>query len=230
MSDTAADTKSGSNEDTRKVRLRSAEGDSYELPYESALLSILVKNTIEVEDSDEDADGDDDDDDKDSDIYEIDIPKVSSNTLAYVVKYMRHYVEEEAMEPLTTPLSGNDIKTIFASEPWYRDYIENMDRPMVFKIVQAANYMEIQVSTVLCVESFLFMCRSHQTLCSWPVRFIPHVLSFQLLISFPASLHDIFIPAVVGYCLFACQYRTCWKVRGADSTYTKPTQDDRRRA
>ena len=67
MSDTAADTKSGSNEDTRKVRLRSAEGDSYELPYESALLSILVKNTIEVEDSDEDADGDDDDDDKDSD-------------------------------------------------------------------------------------------------------------------------------------------------------------------
>ena len=168
MSDTDAVAKTGANsEDTRKVRLRSAEGDSYELPYESAFLSILVKNTIEVEDSDED-DGDDDDDDKESDIYEIDIPKVDSNTLAHVVKYMRHYVEEEAMEPLTTPLNGNDIKTIFASEPWYRDYIENMDRSMVFKIVQAANFMEITVSTVLCVESFLFMYWSHQILCSCP--------------------------------------------------------------
>ena len=143
MSDTAADAKSGGSEDSRKVRLRSAEGDSYELPYQSALLSILVKNTIEVEDSDDD-DDDDDNDNKESDVYEIDIPKVSSNTLAHVVKFMRHHVEEEAMEPLTTPLNGNDIKTIFASQPWYRDYIENMDRSMVFKIVQAANFMEIQ--------------------------------------------------------------------------------------
>ena len=137
-----SDSKSGVSEDTRKVRLRSSEGDSYELPYESALLSILVRNTIEVEDSDDD-DGDGNDN-QESDVYEIDIPKVSSNTLAHVVKYMRHYVEEEEMQPLTTPLNGNDIKTIFASQPWYRDYIENMDRSMVFKIVQAANYMEIQ--------------------------------------------------------------------------------------
>lgn len=141
MSDIAAESKSGANGDARKVRLRSAEGDSYELPYESSLISILVKNTIEVEDSDYD---DDDNNDQETDMYEIDIPKVSSNTLAHVVKFMRHYVEEQAMEPLTTPLNGNDIATIFASQPWYRDYIENMDRSMVFKIVQAANFMEIQ--------------------------------------------------------------------------------------
>ena len=140
-----SDSKDGASGNARKVRLRSSEGDSYELPYESALLSILVKNTIEVEDSDDD--GDDDggnNDNQESNIYEIDIPKVSSNTLAHVVKYMRHYVEEEEMQPLTTPLNGNDIKTIFASQPWYRDYIENMDRSMVFKIVQAANFCEIQ--------------------------------------------------------------------------------------
>ena len=154
MSDSAADAKSGASEDNRKVRLRSAEGDSYELPYQSALLSILVKNTIEVEDSDDDDDEDGGNDNKESDIYEIDIPKVSSNTLAHVVKFMRHHVEEEAMEPLTTPLNGNDIKTIFASQPWYRDYIENMDRLMVFKIVQAANFM-VNIDNTFDCNTFL---------------------------------------------------------------------------
>jgi S-phase kinase-associated protein 1 len=150
MTDTAEDAQAGgksTGQSARKVRLRSAEGDSYELPYEAAVLSILVKNTVEVEDDESDDDGYDGDgggNGENSAMYEMDIPKVSSNCLAHVVQYLRHYVEVEAMEPIPEPLNGNDIHTIFASQPWYRDYIANMDRSMVFKVVQAANFMEIQ--------------------------------------------------------------------------------------
>jgi len=148
MSDTAsaeAGPQSPGKAEGRKVRLRSAEGDSYELPYEAAVLSMLVKNTLDVEDSDDDDDDDDDENENkgSSEVYELDIPKVSSNCLAHVVKFQKHYIEEP-MNELTTPLNGTDIDTIFASQPWYRDYITNLDRSMVFKIVQAANYMEIQ--------------------------------------------------------------------------------------
>lgn len=129
----------------RKVRLRSAEGDTYELPYEAALLSILVKNTIDVEDSDDDDDNDDEDieNDRSDEVYEIDIPKVTACCLANVVKFLKHHATEP-MHELTTPLSGTDIDTILASQPWYRNYISDMDRGMVFKVVQAANYMAIQ--------------------------------------------------------------------------------------
>ena len=159
MSDTAntsqlqADRKSpgdagdtGSSMGRKIVRLRSAEGDSCELPYEAAVLSILVKNTIDVEDSDDDGDnndGEDAENDASEEMYEIDIPKVGTNCLANIVKFLRHHATEP-MHELQTPLNGTDIDTILASQPWYRNYISDMDRPMVFRLVQAANYMEIQ--------------------------------------------------------------------------------------
>jgi len=129
----------------RKILLRSAEGDCYELPYEAAVLSILVKNTIDVEDSDDDDANEDEDTENggSEEVYEIDIPKVGNNCLAHVVKFLKHHATEP-MHELTTPLNGTDIDTILASQPWYRSYISDMDRPMVFRIVQAANYMEIQ--------------------------------------------------------------------------------------
>lgn len=158
MSDTAntspqlqADPKSpsgaGDTAHHRIIRLRSAEGDSYELPYEAAVLSVLVKNTIDVEDSDDDGDynndGEDAENDASEEMYEIDIPKVGTNCLAHVVKFLKHHATEP-MHELQTPLNGTDIDTILASQPWYRNFISDMDRPMVFRLVQAANYMEIQ--------------------------------------------------------------------------------------
>jgi len=125
------------------VRLRSAEGDTYELPYEAAVLSILVKNTIDVEDSDDDDGDNNDENDRSEEVYEIDIPRVSSNCLALVSEFLKRHATEP-MHELQTPLNGTDIDTILASQPWYRNYISDMDRPMVFRIVQAANYMEIQ--------------------------------------------------------------------------------------
>ena len=127
----------------RIIRLRSAEGDTYELPYEAAVLSVLVKNTIDVEDSDDDDDEEDTENDGSDEVYEIDIPKVKSNCLAHCVKFLKHHATEP-MHELQTPLNGTDIDTILASQPWYRNYISDMDRPMAFRIVQAANYMEIQ--------------------------------------------------------------------------------------
>ena len=118
----------------RKIRLRSREGDGYEVQYRAAKLSKLVEDSL-------DEDEDDGEDGAEEEVKELEIPKVSSNCLSKVVQFMKHH-EEEALADIITPLEGEDLATIITQE-WYRDFV-SADQSMIFELISAANYMQVQ--------------------------------------------------------------------------------------
>ena len=118
----------------RKIRLRSKDGDAYEIEERAAKLSKFVETTIDCDD-----DGEEHADDED--MIEVPILKVSSNCLSKVVQFMEHY-DEDPLKEIKTPLEGEDLDTIVKQE-WYRTFI-SADLKMVFELTSAANYMEIQ--------------------------------------------------------------------------------------
>ena len=120
------------------VILRSQDGDTYEIPASAARLSQLVKTTIECN-----SDDDDEEEDNENILEPIDLPKVGSNCLERVVNFCIHY-ENEPMLPIDASSKKEDTLEKIVTQTWYQDFIIDMDQTMVFELLTAANYMEIQ--------------------------------------------------------------------------------------
>eukprot|EP00566_Odontella_aurita_P026471 CAMPEP_0113542190 /NCGR_PEP_ID=MMETSP0015_2-20120614/9465_1 /TAXON_ID=2838 /ORGANISM="Odontella" /LENGTH=177 /DNA_ID=CAMNT_0000442211 /DNA_START=308 /DNA_END=838 /DNA_ORIENTATION=- /assembly_acc=CAM_ASM_000160 len=119
--------------DERVVKLRSKDGDEFELSAKAAKLSALIKTSIECDEEDEDED--------DQEPIVVDMLKVESSCLEKVVEFLEHH-SEDPMDAIETPLNGNTLDEVVKQE-WYRNFI-GVPQSMVFELVTAANYMEIQ--------------------------------------------------------------------------------------
>lgn len=84
----------------------------------------------------------DDDDDEEIKDTEIRCPKVNTQVLAKVVEYCTHYQTVEEMNAISTPLSGETLEEVVSQE-WYVNFCD-MEREMLFKLVAAANYLNIK--------------------------------------------------------------------------------------
>jgi hypothetical protein len=100
----------------------------------SAKLSQLVADATEKFESD----CDDDTNDKPT---PVDILKVESDCLDKVVEFLNHY-EKEPLEEIVTPLADNTFEGV-VKQQWYREFV-NVDNPMLFDLVTAANFMAIR--------------------------------------------------------------------------------------
>ncbi|KAL7462266.1 hypothetical protein ACHAXS_005463 [Conticribra weissflogii] len=120
-----------------EIRLVSRDGKEFTLPYSGAKLSKLVENAL-------DGKGDD------ADVEErtVQIPKVEEECLSKVVEYLKHY-QEEPMDEIRTPLEENTFEGNIKQQ-WYREFLEGMDDPLLFELVTAANFMEIQPLLDIC--------------------------------------------------------------------------------
>lgn len=119
------------NEDDRVIRLKGSETEcEFEITVRAAQLSELVRNSL-------DDDGDDDTDP----VIDL-LGRVSTDTLEKTVEFMKHY-DEERMNDIPTPLGGSSFNEIVEQE-WYRNFVVNMDRDMLFDVLTAANYMGIK--------------------------------------------------------------------------------------
>lgn len=103
----------------------SKEGDAYEVSFSVAKLSKLVEESV--------------DDDSES-ISDIPLPNVKGVVLAKVIDYCQHYVEEP-MNEIQTPLPSTKLDGIV--QKWYCDYVK-IENVLLFELVTAANYMNIQ--------------------------------------------------------------------------------------
>eukprot|EP00578_Thalassiosira_sp_NH16_P015047 CAMPEP_0181110854 /NCGR_PEP_ID=MMETSP1071-20121207/18946_1 /TAXON_ID=35127 /ORGANISM="Thalassiosira sp., Strain NH16" /LENGTH=175 /DNA_ID=CAMNT_0023194673 /DNA_START=30 /DNA_END=554 /DNA_ORIENTATION=+ len=113
------------------INLISRSGDPFELPYAAARLSQTVFHAQKCEE--------DDDDDLPED---VEIVKVDSPCLEKVVDFLKHY-QEEPLKEIKTPLDDNTFDGVVTQE-WYRDFVKGVDQPMLFDLVTAANFMDIQ--------------------------------------------------------------------------------------
>lgn len=83
-------------ERTGTLKLKSNDGKEFEVSESACKISEFLIDTPRNEDKE---------------VTEIEIPRVSGETLEKVVEYMKHYAEEK-MKEVPTPLGGNSFDEV----------------------------------------------------------------------------------------------------------------------
>ncbi|XP_021756186.1 SKP1-like protein 1B [Chenopodium quinoa] len=105
----------------RKIILKSADNERFEVDENAAKLSQTIKNLIEDIGVSNDP---------------IPLPNVSSTILSKIIEYCNKHVEEENKAESETP-NNDDLKQ------WDADFLK-VDQNILFDLILAANYMEIK--------------------------------------------------------------------------------------
>jgi len=119
----------------KTIILESSEGKQFELFIFETLPSKLIQDAIE-----DDADDEDDTDEDGCQQTVIPLVNVSSDTLEHVVIFLKHYAVEPLRE-LEQQLGSSFHENI--SQDFYREFILDKSSSMVFKLANAANYLDI---------------------------------------------------------------------------------------
>ncbi len=149
-----------SSDHERVIILESSDKVEFHLMAHQCLTSRLIQDAIDNDEEDIDVYPDYSNATFDSECKPpstlIPLANVRSDCLAHVVKFMKHH----AVEPLhpiklhphpnssgpsvsnTSLIRDGAIDDIITQE-WYRRFIKEMSKEMVFQIVNAANYMDI---------------------------------------------------------------------------------------
>jgi S-phase kinase-associated protein 1 len=123
------------DEDNKRIiKLKGSEtAREFEISAEAAKLSDLVRDSL--------GDGDGDGDGDEPQVIDL-LNRVSTDTLEKVIDFMVHYAQE-GMAEIPTPLGGSSFNEIVKQE-WYMEFMVNMERPMLFDVLTAANYMGVK--------------------------------------------------------------------------------------
>jgi len=107
------------------LKLKSAQGDVYEVDATVASMSTLIKNMIEDSCGDE----------------EIPLPNVKSNILQKVIEYCKHH-KDTPVEDIQKPLKSHNLVECGVSE-WDNEFV-NIEQEILFELILAANYLDIK--------------------------------------------------------------------------------------
>jgi len=108
------------------VRLRSKDGEVFDLPKKSAMMSKLIKTAVENDKS------------KETDI--IDLVHLESDIVRKIIEYM-NYHSKVPPRSIEKPLASPNLKDLV--DEWDAKFAD-VDQDMMFRILLAANYMHIQ--------------------------------------------------------------------------------------
>ncbi|XP_023553541.1 SKP1-like protein 1A [Cucurbita pepo subsp. pepo] len=103
---------------SKKITLKSSDGESFEIDEVVALESQTIRHMIEDDCADNG----------------IPLPNVTSKILAKVIEYSHKHVDASSADPR---VSEEDLKA------WDRDFV-NVDQATLFDLILAANYLNIK--------------------------------------------------------------------------------------
>ena len=107
---------------TKKITLKSSDGESFEVDEAVAIESQTIKHMIEDDCADNG----------------IPLPNVTSKILAKVIEYCKKHVENPKTEDVGAVAGGDeDLKT------WDADFVK-VDQATLFDLILAANYLNIK--------------------------------------------------------------------------------------
>jgi S-phase kinase-associated protein 1 len=115
----------------KTIILESSEGKTFELFLHETRPSKLIRDAIEDDD-----DADEDEDQQPS----IPLANVSSDTLEQVIIFLKNYAIEPMIQ-LEQQLGSSFHENV--SQEFYRKFILDKSSGMVFKLANAANYLDI---------------------------------------------------------------------------------------
>lgn len=108
-----------------KIKLKSAQGELFEVEREVAEMSSLLKNVLDDTGAAE----------------EIPLPNVKSAILKEVISYCEHHRTQPA-EEIQKPLKSPNLKDCGVSE-WDDQFVDK-DQETLFELILAANYLDIK--------------------------------------------------------------------------------------
>jgi len=132
------------------ISLQSSDGQLFQLKIRAACISRLIKEAIDIDiDSGIEDDGNADINDTNTNTIgsspqqpPMELYNIQSDCLQNIIKFMNHYAQHP-MRPITTPLHGESIDDII-SPPWYGEFAAGLQGEMVYQLVAASNYMDVE--------------------------------------------------------------------------------------
>eukprot|EP00811_Abedinium_folium_P013790 NODE_22833_length_692_cov_5.842478.p1 GENE.NODE_22833_length_692_cov_5.842478~~NODE_22833_length_692_cov_5.842478.p1 ORF type:complete len:164 (+),score=56.10 NODE_22833_length_692_cov_5.842478:77-568(+) len=106
------------------VKLKSSQGEVFEMEADVACMSTLIKNMVE--------DGTDE---------EIPLPNVKTAILSKVIDYCKYH-KDNPPEEIQKPLKSTNLVECGVSE-WDSEYV-NIEQEVLFELILAANYLDIK--------------------------------------------------------------------------------------
>jgi len=76
-----------------------------------------------------------------TDTIEIPLPNVSQKVLLKVLEFTKHY-KENPMKQLMKPLPSDDLSQVV--DVWYVEFISGLEEDMLYEVISASNYMDIE--------------------------------------------------------------------------------------
>eukprot|EP00812_Abedinium_dasypus_P008740 NODE_2479_length_927_cov_1025.308486.p1 GENE.NODE_2479_length_927_cov_1025.308486~~NODE_2479_length_927_cov_1025.308486.p1 ORF type:complete len:193 (+),score=64.03 NODE_2479_length_927_cov_1025.308486:3-581(+) len=107
------------------VKLKSSQGEVFEVEPEVACMSTLIKNMVEDSGTDE----------------EIPLPNVKTAILSKVTDYCKYH-KDNPPEEIQKPLKSTNLVECGVSE-WDSEYV-NIEQEVLFELILAANYLDIK--------------------------------------------------------------------------------------
>ena len=113
--------------DNRKFHLVSGDGENFEINNDVAVMSGFIKDMIDT-------------DQPEDEVQEFPVPEVMSKELSKIIEFCNHYIESP-MKEIATPIKSTKMTDIV--EEWYSSFVD-IEQEDLFKLILAANYMDIQ--------------------------------------------------------------------------------------
>merc|ERR1719266_49487 len=107
------------------LKLKSSQGEIFEVELEAASMSMLIKNMADDSGTDE----------------EIPLLKVDTAILSKVIDYCKYH-KDSPPEEIQKPLKSTNLIECGVSE-WDAEYV-NIEQEVLFEIILAANYLDIK--------------------------------------------------------------------------------------
>jgi S-phase kinase-associated protein 1 len=107
------------------LKLKSSQGEIFEVEPEVACMSTLIKNMVDDSGTDE----------------EIPLPNVKTAILSKVIDYCKFHKDNPA-EEIQKPLKSVNLVECGVSE-WDSEYV-NIEQEVLFELILAANYLDIK--------------------------------------------------------------------------------------
>jgi S-phase kinase-associated protein 1 len=154
---TATDTETETDTDTPRsplavvgdcimISIESSDGRIFQVNKAHASLSRLVRDATSMEESDNDDDGGNNDEMN----APIQLINVQSECLQHIVNFMKQYAQEPMVdisiqeEGAAGACRAGGSFTDIVQQEWYRSFVCDLDSSMLFQLVTAADYMDIQ--------------------------------------------------------------------------------------
>ncbi|SOV81590.1 suppressor of kinetochore protein 1, putative [Plasmodium sp. gorilla clade G3] len=108
-----------------KIKLVSFEGDEFIVDKNTASMSTVIMNILEVMTSEEDT---------------IPLPNIKTPILKKIIEYMEYHINNPADE-IPKPLITSNLQDVVSS--WDFDFV-NTDKETLYELIEASNYLDIK--------------------------------------------------------------------------------------